>query len=364
MKEYLAYIDETGDPDFNSTASEYFFVGAIIIEKDHYNVLSEKLIAIKSNYGLSEFKSANNISTKDRYAIFNELIDLDFKIISIWIDKNRLSGTWFKFRDNFYKYVQRKLNHEIHRLFENVKVHIDKFGSRKYQQSLEKYLVKSLQEELFDPQIEISSHKYELFIQVSDFISGSINWLLKNDQNEEQAVWQLIQPKWISRITFPDKIKFLDPELFGSNEYFDICLSEADRYLQINSNLAETPKYKTLEYLFYASYESPDAFIYTAEILGWLEQVNLKLSEEQFRNEVIASLRDEGLIIVGTRKGLKIPTNFDDLVEYINFSTHLALPVLKRLKKALTFIETKMNISTYTDSLSSEMRNILNKVNI
>ena len=36
--------------------------------------------------------------------------------------------------------------------------------------------------------------------------------------------------------------------------------------------------------------------------------MNLNLTEEQFRSEIISSLRQEGLIIVGSRKGLKIPT--------------------------------------------------------
>lgn len=364
MKEYLAYIDETGDPDFNSSASEYFFIGAVIVEKDQYDKLSEKLLSIKSKYGISEFKSASSIKIKTRYEIFYDLIELDFKTISIWVDKKNLSGNWYRFRDKFYKYIQRRLNHEIHRLFENIQVHIDKFGSRKYQDSFEKYLVKSLQEELFDPQIEISSHKYEMFIQVADFISGSINWLLKNDNEGTQQLWNIIQPKWITRLTLPNNNKYLDPSFFEhTDNYFDICLKEADRYLQKNINNEESPKYKTLEYLYYSSLEAPEAFIYTAEILNWLEQINMKLSEEQFRNEVMASLRDEGLIIVGTRKGLKIPTRNEDLIEYISFSTNLALPILRRLKRALTFVDAKMEGNNYMSSLSNEMRRILNNVN-
>lgn len=364
MKEYLAYIDETGDPDFNSSSSRSFLVGAIILDKDQFLILTEKVNQIKIKYDLDEFKSSKKITTKLRYNIFCELIDLDFKLITIWIEKQKLQGNWFKFRDKFYKYVQRRLNHEIFRLFENIQVRIDKFGSDKYQKSFEKYLYKSLQEELFEPKIEITSHKYETFIQISDFISGSINWLLVHDPIREQKIWDLILPKWISRISIPDNKKLVDPSLFEqSDDFFDVCIKEADRYLEKNKKEEETAKYKTLEYLFYSSFESPESFIYTSEILNWLEQVNLKLSEEQFRNEVIAALRDEGLIIVGTRKGLKIPTQNDDLIEYINFSTHLALPILRRLKKALIFVETKLNSNKYTEAFDSELKEILDKVN-
>ena len=34
MTEYLAYIDESGDPNFNEGASKIFFIGADLKEKD------------------------------------------------------------------------------------------------------------------------------------------------------------------------------------------------------------------------------------------------------------------------------------------------------------------------------------------
>jgi len=97
-------------------------------------------------------------------------------------------------------------------------------------------------------------------------------------------------------------------------------------------------------------------------VLGWLNTVGLRLTEEQFRTEVTASLRDEGLIIAATRKGIKIPRTAEDFREYLAFTVNLVLPVLKRLKKAIVFVSTKTSLTDTEMLLSHEMRNILDIV--
>ena len=364
MKEYFAYIDESGDPDFNEHSSEIFFICAIIFDKELYENYSKILDGIKKQYKLAELKSASKLSSEMRFSICSELLQLDFRIVTIWVIKRKLSGDWFKIRKTFYKYIQRRLNHEVHRLYDNVQVYIDQFGSPLYQESLKKYLITSLQEELFEPSIQISSHKYEQFIQVSDFIAGCLRKSLNEELQNSEAILNLFKPRWDVRISIPDESKYLDTSFFENNDdHFDICLKEANRYLTINSKRGDDPKVRTLEYLYYSSFESPNAYIFTSEIISWLSQINMKLTEEQFRTEVIASLRDEGLIIVGTRKGLKIPTKLEDFVEYINFSTNLALPILKRLKRALVFISAKTDRIDFTRSLNSEMKKVLDEIN-
>ena len=91
--------------------------------------------------------------------------------------------------------------------------------------------------------------------------------------------------------------------------------------------------------------------------------MNLNLTEEQFRSEIISSLRQEGLIIVGSRKGLKIPTTIDDFVNYISFSSNMALPILKNLKRAITFFSAKSDDLDFNKFFSIEIRNILKEVN-
>ena len=203
----------------------------------------------------------------------------------------------------------------------------------------------------------------EPFIRVADFLSGSLRKALERDFPDNDLILECIKPIWKVRLLIPDRGKYLVPVLDSdANIQIRFCLDETERYLNSHSARQDDPKVRTLEYLFYSALDNPTEYIYTNEILGWLSDLGMSLTEEQFRNEVTASLRDDGLIIVGTRKGLKIPTKVDDLLEYISFSVNLALPVLKRLKKAITFATTRLDSVDISESLSTEMRRIIAEV--
>jgi len=363
MKEYLAYIDESGDPIFGNGASKTLFLGAIVIAKDDWLHIQKELTRIKRYNNVTELKSSRITDVEKRIKICEELSRLKIRILSIFVDKNRLTGDWFQYRATFYKFVQRLLNHEIYKLFGSVRVKIDRYGSPQYIRSLDEYLKRSLQGELFEPEIYISSAKVEEFIQVADFLSGSLRKSSEGDFGKDERIKDVLKPIWILRQSIPDEGKYVKPiqSEFSLNE-ITICLEEAHRYLERNAQQADNPKLKTLEYLYHSALVDPSEYIYTAEILSWLNEFDINLSEEQFRNEVTAALRDEGLIIVGTRRGYKIPTSLHDFREYVSFSVNLALPVLKRLKKAIIFMETRADPFDFKSLLSDEMRHILQNV--
>ena len=66
MKEYIAFIDETGDPDFNESASKLFFMGAVVFNKENENGIYDDLRNIKQRHGLVELKSSKIRSFKRR----------------------------------------------------------------------------------------------------------------------------------------------------------------------------------------------------------------------------------------------------------------------------------------------------------
>ena len=103
-------------------------------------------------------------------------------------------------------------------------------------------------------------------------------------------------------------------------------------------------------------------WVYTNEILEWLANMEIKITQEEFRNNITAALRDEGLIIVSSRKGLKIPKTLEDFKDYVAFSTNFALPILKRLRKALVFVTEKTSSDLKNELLSEEMREIIERV--
>lgn len=146
MKEYFAFIDESGDPNFNESASAHFFVGAVVFDKEEVNYARNKLQEVKSKFGFKELKSSsigNNFGI--RKDIIADLSELNFSCLSIWVKKKELEGDWFRYKKTFYKYIQRfLLHHEIYRLFRNTSVSLDQFGTKEYQESLERILGQTL----------------------------------------------------------------------------------------------------------------------------------------------------------------------------------------------------------------------------
>lgn len=363
MSDYVAYIDESGDANFGEGASKTLVLCAVVIKRDCLSQLSDAIAQLKASYGMHELKSNQVRAFEQRCHICQQLISSVPWILTIRVDKAALHGDWFRFRPTFYKYVQRLLNHELFKLFGSVSVTLDRYGSSEYQQSLKEYLAKKLQGELFDPELLVAPAKDNDFIQASDFLCGSIRKALEGDFSDPQRLLDIIEPAWVTRLQLPNEGSHVkDVPVNGSSAILDACMDEAHRYLDIHAANPDDPKVRTLEYLYYSAIDGSNEYIYTHEILEWLRAFDIRLSEEQFRNEVTAALRDDGLIIVSSRRGIKIPRTPEDIKDYINFSVNLALPVLRRLKKALVFVGVRTQLTEIDDLLSDEMRSILEKV--
>lgn len=367
MKEYFAFIDESGDPNFHSSASDHFFVGAVVFDKEEVENARNKLQKIKNRFDLKELKSSsvgNNF--KRRKEIIADLSELKFSCLSIWVKKEELEGDWFRYKKTFYKYIQRLLHHEIYRLFRNTSVSLDQFGSEEYQQSLEEYLVKYLQKELFEPNIAVGNTENEELIQVADYFSGTLRKILKGDflELEKSELLAHFKSVWDSNIVIPDGGKYLNTELFSnSDKYVDFFIKETKRYLE-STNSKDVGKIKSLEYLFYTAILDPEAYVYRDEIITWLEKFDVSYSLEEFNQKVTAPLRKEGQVIIGTRKGLKLPTKMNDVHEYIKFSSRQAMPILKRMKKSIKIIKTNPNLPDIEPGLDQELKNVLDVLNV
>jgi len=173
-----AYIDESGDPHFNERSSKNIIYSCILVESQNVDKIIEELNKIQKKHGLNEFKSSK-ISTEDRrYEILCELSSIDFKHLYLWIDKEKVLGDWKKYPKSFYKFTQKILHRQLHRLFNNVNVTVDKYGTEEYQESFKKYIEREIQLNLFESNFEIGSAKDSIIIQVADFYGGTSSTLL------------------------------------------------------------------------------------------------------------------------------------------------------------------------------------------
>jgi hypothetical protein len=338
MEKILAYIDETGDPRFNEGASPFLEFSAVLIEANNKDEIVCSLNSIQENLNLSEFKSSKIRKESRRIQILNELKDIEFKFINLIIDKSKVIGDWKNIPAVFFKYSQNILNAELHRLYSDRAVTIDKFGDEKYQQSLKEYLEKDLQIGLFDNTINIGSAKNNILIQLADFVAGTHRKLISGEYQEPEVISNFLSNKELHIIKWPDNFqRFIINSINNEQDkqIADIAISYAENYIAKNKHIPDNKaRIMILEYLlFQVKFNDYKRYIYSNELIDWLYQNNINYKEEEFRKEVIGHLRDDGVVIASSRKGLKIPMSVSELSDYLNYTSGRYLTIIKRFRE-------------------------------
>lgn len=338
MDKILAFIDETGDPRFNDGASSFLEFSAVLIEAKNEADIVESLNKIKQKLNLPEFKSSKIRKEKRRIQILLEIQKIDFKFINLIIDKSKVYGDWKDYPATFYKYTQKILNSELHRLYSDRAVTIDKFGDENYQNSLKEYLDANLQLTLFENTINIGSAKDNVLIQIADFVAGTHRKLNNGDFIKTKLISKLINTKELHILKWPDNFQRFILESIGNDkdkQIAEIAISYAEKYISENKkNPGDKDRIMILEYLlFQVKFNNYKRYIYSNELIDWLSQNGIKYKEEEFRKEIIGHLRDDGVVIASSRKGLKIPMKESELVDYLNYTSARYLTIIKRFKE-------------------------------
>lgn len=344
MKKLAAFIDESGDPRFNEGASSHLYYASIIIESDYQEELIDSLKTIQRHFHLNEFKSSAIQSEKRRIRILDSLKDLKIKFLSLSIDKSKVRGEWRKNPRVFYKYTQKILHKKLHSLYDDINITLDKFGSPAYQNSFKKYLESELQLELFDTSLQIGSAKENILIQLADFFAGTKRKLDLDEFLEKETITEKLASFHLFNFSWPkdflsltvDEIKNEDDKIIAANAIFS-----AERFIESYKDSSnERSKVITLEYLLFSViHVNPNEYTYTSEIIDWLKENNMNYSEEEFRSQIIGQLRERNVVIIGSRKGLKIPVSMSELVEYLSFTTSKYLTIIKRTKMTIDSVK-------------------------
>ena len=340
-RKYNIYIDESGDPIFSKSSSKHLVFSSIIIDAKNQIKVNRELSEIMARYNLREFKSSKIGNEKKRIVILEEILKIDFKVLTLFVLKNKLQGEWRLYKKVLYKYAHNRLNSELNDLFQNKRVFLDRYGSDEYQKSLKMYLDKKLN--LFDETILIKSAKDENLLQLSDLFSGTIRKYYSGEFSNKEFFRKLFFERSLRTIIFPNDLpRFIFNEKFEKDkDLAKITIETAELYLEkIKKKEQFFPLKIILEYLiFHAKYH--DKKIYTPELIDWIRTNGYDYSEESFRGKIIGKLRDEGVVIAGSRSGIKIPTTNNELAEHVSFTSNKVIPMIKRLSLTYDVLNSK-----------------------
>lgn len=381
MNNLLAFADEFGNNSFDfPTQGTHFIVASVIIPRDKKAEVEQQIEVIRKKYFQTGEMKSKGIGKNNnrRKQILSEILKVDFAIYALVVDKKKLEGEGFKYKKSFYKFLNGILYKELFKVYPNLHLAVDEHGENKFMAEFKSYVEKNHKPNLFSgSEFGFMASPDSILIQLADIIAGTLGRCFDESKKDEcsNQFLELLKPKLTSINHFPrDKGSLIHiPE--NTNH------SHNEKIVSLGRNLSyqfldEIRSNNTTDYidqvncvkllLLYLNNFGSDNYITTKEIIKHL-QVNRedKLNEEYFRTNIIAKLRDKGLLIASSNKrgkkgGYKLPTTADDLLDFIDHGNSMIIPMLSRIKKCRDTI--KMATQNELDLLDSDVYKELKRI--
>ena len=348
MKRVIAFADEFGNNSFDfENQGSHFIIASVIMNQDELPEIQEQLESIRKKYfQTGEIKSSKvKYNHKRRILILKELQSINFSVYAVVIDKRKLFGEGFKFKQSFYKFLNGILYKELYRTFPQLELKVDEYGGNDFMRSFKKYVeINHIRNLLTGSQFNIKKSHNDLGVQLADFMAGTLGYIFdenkKSDKSTEFA--EILSDKLISLNRFPKEYKseeFNEEETFneyddtiatlGLNRVFDYI----DKTTGISQDNLDRLNFAKLVLLYHQS-NHPKKYTTSAEFIKHLNVNRQKdLSKEQFSSKIIGHLRDNGLLIASSRDGYKIPTSAHDMKKFIKHGKSIVFPVLRRIEE-------------------------------
>ncbi|WP_157976801.1 DUF3800 domain-containing protein [Parahaliea mediterranea] len=354
MNTKIAYMDETGNPDLDTSkggASSHFLIAAVIVDEHQNTAFVEAAEALqKKHFQGSEIKSSN-VRAKGghsrRIKILRDVLELNFKFYALAIDKDRINkDSGLQFKKSFIKYLNGKVYGSLFQHYADINVIADETGSPEFSQSLKTYVEKNHIPDLFvESRFELVPSKNYVGVQIADFIAGSLAQMYEGKANAalKEICLEMISTHSVGVDEWP--IRFSrrfnsDTTTEGMDRAIkDYAFNQAQIYLERNrNNHDDEVKWQicVLEFLLFQSHWN-DALDYvpTHALKSHLRESGYEgISDHILRSSIIAKLRDSDVLIASSNKGYKIPVQFSDMYDFAVRVDSQVVPQLQRLRKA------------------------------
>jgi hypothetical protein len=179
----LVFIDESGDPGLKlgSGSTDYFIVTLVAFEEnDEALVTDQRIQLLKHELGFPpdfEFHF-NSVKGSYREAFLSAVASYGFFYFSIVINKRKLTGEGFKFKESFYKYACGLVFENAKPHLNNATVVIDGSGRREFRRQLGSYLRRRINDTKGDARfigkVKIQDSKRNNLLQLADMICGAV----------------------------------------------------------------------------------------------------------------------------------------------------------------------------------------------
>lgn len=188
----LVFIDESGDPGLKleSGSTDYFIITLVAFEENEEALATDQRIQLlKRELNFSpEFEfHFNKVKGAYREAFLSAVAGFGWFYFSMVINKRKLTGAGFKFKESFYKYACGLVFENAKPYLDNATVVIDGSGSREFRRELGTYLRRRINDKKGDSRfigkIKLQDSHSNNLLQLADMVCGAVarNYSQKED---------------------------------------------------------------------------------------------------------------------------------------------------------------------------------------
>jgi hypothetical protein len=205
----LVFVDESGDCGIKGRkgTSEFFFMTAILFnENDAAEACDLRISTIREELHMRPAAEFHFNKCRDDYRcrFLNGVSGMDFFYVSFILNKAKLYGPGFAYKESFYKYAARIL-------FENCKPHlkmatitIDRSGDREFTNALQRYLKRMINtdQEVIKKVKSEHSHSNNL-LQLADMVCGAVARSFAREKKDSRKYRKIIGHRELSVQVWP-----------------------------------------------------------------------------------------------------------------------------------------------------------------
>lgn len=339
MYSHYTYMSEEGtyDLSFDNLNNSNFVISFIVINTENYAEVKTEIEWIL--LGLDEERNKQaSLET-----IAPKLAKLPFSIYAFILDKQKLMAEGgFGSKRALFAYLNKEIYDNLFNEEKDMQVQVYKEPTE-FVDSFITYIEKRHQPDLFDSSsFGFLEEVDNGFMDLAKLISGVL--FEKYASGKESSFLQKLSDRVVRIKLLPDFE--LDLEFDGKDSLDELiaryAIEQAEDYVRkFDGSQVQVDRDRVNFLKFLLTQLSIDSgrYIYSDEIINNIRRFSQdKISKEYLMREVTGPLRDAGLLLASTSKGYKIPVSKSDLLDYVKFSSSMALPMLRRIEKSRELI--------------------------
>lgn len=355
MNEYFAFIDESGNNALNTQkegSTKYFVLAAVICDSESIIKLYQLADKISCEfYGGGEIKSNKNKGER-RVKIINMLLESNVKFSTMAINKDEISkDSALDYKQIFIKYINKLFYSQLVINHQPLTIVADKHGGDEFSSGFIKYINNEFKDQLFMPvSVRHADSKKEKIIQIADLISGTVRLFYEKKDKEINDIFLEYKKKcclfideWpivYSRSNYVDRYDGAKDKLIS-----DLSIALAQDFKRNNAGAVDEftqMQISVIGHLLFNAVYNDNKYLILSEIKNYLlSQGFSEVSDQQLRSLIVAKLRDAGVIIASSNEGYKIPTKYQDIIDFVEMVDGQVIPLIERLARARALIKSR-----------------------